>query len=272
MYVTKSFWAYDMIIGRDLMSDLGIDIHFSTTSVVWDGMEIPMKDRDATFEESFHVGDTVATEEAADRIRDILEAKYKAANLREICDKSMHLDAEKQEQLFQLLNKYETLFDGKLGQWEGDEYNIDLIEGAKPYHAKVFPIPRVHLETLKAEVQRLCDLGVLKRVNRSEWAAPTFIIPKKDGSVCFISDFRELNKWIKRRPYPIPKIHNLLLQLEGFQYASSLDLNMGYYHIKLNPDARKLCTIVLPLESLNTNDFQWGYVIVLTSFRRKCLT
>jgi len=246
MYATKSLGAYDMIIGRDLMSDLGIDIQFSATSVVWDGMEIPMKDRDATFEESFHVGDTVAMEEAADRIRDILEAKYEAANLREICDKSMHLDAEKQEQLFQLLNKYETLFDGKLGQWEGDEYNIDLIEGAKPYHAKAFPIPRVHLETLKAEVQRLCDLGVLKRVNRSEWAAPTFIIPKKDGSVCFILDFRELNKRIKRRPYPIPKIQNLLLQLEGFQYASSLDLNMGYYHIELNPDARKLCTIVLP--------------------------
>jgi len=38
----------------------------------------------------------------------------------------------------------------------------------------------------------------------------------------------------------------LLLKLEGFQYGTSLDLNMGYYHIKLNPDAKKLCTIVLP--------------------------
>ena len=73
-----------MIIGQDLMSDLGIDIQFSTTSVVWDQMEIAMKDCDATFEESFHVGDTVAMEEAADRIRDILKAKYKTANLREI--------------------------------------------------------------------------------------------------------------------------------------------------------------------------------------------
>jgi hypothetical protein len=73
------------------MSDLGINIQFSTTPVVWDGMEIPMKDCDATFEESFQVGDTVAMEEAADRISDILKAKYKAANLREICNKSMHL-------------------------------------------------------------------------------------------------------------------------------------------------------------------------------------
>jgi hypothetical protein len=88
-------------------------------------------------------------------------------------------------------------------------------------------------------------LGVLKKVNRSEWAAPTFIIPKKDGTVRFISDFRELNKRIKRKPFPIPKIQDLLLKLEGFQYATSLDLNMGYYHIELSPDSKWLCTIIL---------------------------
>jgi len=37
-----------------------------------------------------------------------------------------------------------------------------------------------------------------------------------------------------------------MLELECFQYGTSLDLNMGYYHIELNPISRKLCTIVLP--------------------------
>jgi hypothetical protein len=32
--------------------------------------------------------------------------------------------------------------------------------------------------------------------------------------------------------------------MEGFTFASALDLNMGYYHIKLDADAQKLCTIV----------------------------
>ena len=47
---------------------------------------------------------------------------------------------------------------------------------------------------------------VLKKINNSQWAAPTFIIPKKNNTVRFISDFRELNKRIKRKPFPIPKI------------------------------------------------------------------
>ena len=94
-------------------------------------------------------------------------------------------------------------------------------------------------------MERLVKIGVLKKANRSEWAAPTFIIPKKDGSVRFIPDFRELNKRILWKPYPIPNIQDMLLNLEGFQWATSLDLNMGYYHIRLDPASKQLCTVVL---------------------------
>ena len=34
--------------------------------------------------------------------------------------------------------------------------------------------------------------------------------------------------------------------MEGFTYASSSYLNMGYYHIELSPGAKQVCTIVLP--------------------------
>jgi hypothetical protein len=37
--------------------------------------------------------------------------------------------------------------------------------------------------------------------------------------------------------------------MEGFNFASELDLNMGYYHIKLDADAQKLCTIVFPWQT-----------------------
>jgi dihydroorotate dehydrogenase len=40
----------------------------------------------------------------------------------------------------------------------------------------------------------------------------------------------------------------MIRSMEGFSFASALDLNMGYYHIKLDHDvdAQKLCTIVFP--------------------------
>jgi hypothetical protein len=75
---------------------------------------------------------------------------------------------------------------------------------------------------------------------------PKFIIPKKNSTVRTISDFRELNKRIVRKPYPIPKISTILQELEGFIYATALDLNMGYYNIRLDLPASKMCTIIFP--------------------------
>ena len=66
-------------------------------------------------------------------------------------------------------------------------------------------------------------------MNDSEWGAPIWVIPKKDGkTVRFLSDLRELNKRIQQKPYPIPKVQDMLLKLEGFKYATAIDLNMGY--------------------------------------------
>jgi hypothetical protein len=69
---------------------------------------------------------------------------------------------------------------------------------------------------------------------------------RKNGTVRFILDFRKLNEEQKRKPYPIPKISQMLQELEKFPYATSLDLNMGHYTIRLHPDSQKLCTVVTP--------------------------
>jgi hypothetical protein len=77
-------------------------------------------------------------------------------------------------------------------------------------------------------------------------ACPTFTIANSDKTLRSITDLRELNNSIKRKPFPIPKVNDLLQKLEGFYLATSLDVNIGYYHIGLTPYASTLCTLVLP--------------------------
>jgi len=139
----------------------------------------------------------------------------------------------------------------------------------KKEHACAYNVPRCHIQTLKAEAERLVKIGVLKKVNRSEWAAPTFIIPKKDGSVRFISDFRELNKRILRKPCPIPNMQDMLLNLEGFQWATSLDLNIGCCHVRLDPASKQLCTIVLPFGKCEYQAIPMGLCNSLDIFQEK---
>ena len=92
----------------------------------------------------------------------------------------------------------------------------------------------------------MCDIGVLTKCNDSEWAAPTFIQPKKTGDVRVLNGFCVLNRYIKRKPYLLPKISDLLQKLEGITWATTLDLSMGNYHIVLDKASIYLCTIIVP--------------------------
>ena len=60
------------------------------------------------------------------------------------------------------------MFDKTLGNYTCTQYKIDLQKGPKPYHAKPFPIPKRHEQTLKIEVNRFVKVGVSKRKNDSE--------------------------------------------------------------------------------------------------------
>jgi hypothetical protein len=64
----------------------------------------------------------------------------------------------------------------------------------------------------------------------------------------------------------------MIRSMEGFIFASALDLNMGYYHIKLDADAQKLCTMVFPWENTNTNAYPWVSRLPQLFFKTSCLS
>jgi hypothetical protein len=69
---------------------------------------------------------------------------------------------------------------------------------------------------------------------------------KKKKTLCFLSNFWEVNTRLVRKPFPIPKTSMVLQEVERFSFATALHLNMGYYTIRLDPDASKMCTIIFP--------------------------
>ena len=243
---------YDMIIGRDLLKSLGMIIDFKHGVLRWDDVTIPMNRTKNKNKKEFNENFQLATEprtvqQATERITKILDANYEKANLADVVKRHCcHLSTKRREAILNLLVQYEDLFDGTLGSFHTKPVHLELKKDAVPKHHKAFPVAKIHEATLKKELDRLCKLGVLKKNSDSTWAAPTFIIPKKNGTVRFISDFRYLNKCLVRKPYPIPKIADVLQKIEGLEWATSLDLNMGYYTVHLDLYSQQLCTIVTP--------------------------
>ena len=60
----------------------------------------------------------------------------------------------------------------------------------------------------------------------------------------FITDYCRLNQKLVRNSYPLQVIRETMQHMEVFQYATSLDINMGYYTIRLLPASQNITIIV----------------------------
>jgi hypothetical protein len=185
-------------------------------------------------------------QEAEKRQNRILNADYHKVEVDPFVEELKHPTMDEKQILGKTLKKLPTLFDGGLGMLNIKPVRLELIDGSKPYHARPFPVPQSLEATTKKEMKRLIEIDVFNRSSDSEWAAPTFIQTKKTGHVRFLTDLKRLHSQIKIKPFPLPKISDLLKKLSGFKYATTIDLRMGYYHIPLDLEAQKLCKTILP--------------------------
>jgi hypothetical protein len=102
------------------------------------------------------------------------------------------------------------------------------------------------LKTFKKELDHLVRIGVLASQQETEWVLPSFIIPKKDGRMCWIRDLRQLNKVIRCKQYPLPIIADIFCMHSGYMFFTKLDVMMQYYRFELDKKSQDLCNIITP--------------------------
>ena len=158
-----------MIIGRDLQFALGLDIVWAKKNILWDGLTCPLKI-------SLSVARAMKQVEFFKQFEEIeqesytscsfVESTYEKADINKEVSVLTHLNTHQKQLLKTLLNNNDQLFDGTLGNWAIDPAKLELKESTKPYQGKLIPVPHVHKEILKKEVNRLLNLNILKRGKR----------------------------------------------------------------------------------------------------------
>ncbi|MGH3054897.1 MAG: reverse transcriptase family protein, partial [Gaiellaceae bacterium] len=86
------------------------------------------------------------------------------------------------------------------------------------------------------ELRKLLDLYLEKgwiRPSISPFSAPILFVKKKDGGLRMCVDYRGLNKITIKDKYPLPNIDELIDRLHGAKYFSKIDLQSGYYQVKV---------------------------------------
>jgi len=70
----------------------------------------------------------------------------------------------------------------------------------------------MELIVLKKQLQELLEKGLIQP-SVSPWKAPILFVKKKDGTLRFCMDYRELNRVTVKNKYPLPRIDDLVDQL-----------------------------------------------------------
>ena len=191
---------YDVILGADFLTKTGIDVRYSTGTIEWFENELPLRDPHILKDKDFaSMAEIIELQQEAEFFGmdwydpncyaiEILDAKYEMVPIDDVIQQLVHLNQKQKADIKHVLNKFTKLFDGTLGVYPHRKFHIDLEPNVKPKHARPYPIPIINQEAFKKELKHLCTIGVLSPQGASEWASPTFITPKKDGRVRWVSD------------------------------------------------------------------------------------
>jgi len=162
--------------------------------------------------------------------------------------KRTDLTADQKKSLWEIIAQYQDIFVLDLE----DIVPADLpphvidVQGAKPYSA---PHRRCHPEQ-RAEIERQVDIkiknGIMREAGPTEWAFPSVLVNKKDGTKRFVVDFRKLNELSKTDAYNPGNIEDALDLLGSKKLFSAYDLASSYHQNPLSPESIKYTSVRLP--------------------------
>lgn len=168
-----------------------------------------------------------------------LEAKETIADV----NINPELTEKQRGELLQLLQQYPDVLTDIPGDTNLAEHDIKLTS-TEPVRSRPYPVPHAMRETVKEEIRKMLDMGIIYRVD-SPYASPIVIVQKPgQKSSRFCIDYRKLNKITVFDSEPIGNADDIFAKLSKSKYLSKLDLAKGYWQIPVKEEYQKYTAFI----------------------------
>lgn len=145
-------------------------------------------------------------------------------------EKGTTLEAPKQVQ--ELIEEFSELFSSPtcLPPKRTSEHTNPLLLGSHPFRLRPYRYNAAQKDEIESQVKKLLENGWIRESN-SPYASPALLVKKKTGNWRLYVDYRRLNAMTIKNKYPLPVIDELLDELVGAQWFTTLDLSSGFHQI-----------------------------------------
>ena len=147
-----------------------------------------------------------------------------------------------------LLKEYHDLFSlekHEIGQTKAVTHKIVLRDlDTPPFKECFWRIPPPQVDEVREHLKLMLDAGAIRPSN-SPWCNAVVLVRKKDGSLRFCIDFRQLNALTKKDSHPLPRICEMLDSLVGSAYYSTFDLTSGFWQVPMDEESKQFTTFTL---------------------------
>ena len=121
------------------------------------------------------------------------------------------------------------------GHYRSEDHTIMpfiLEPGKQPPFGVLYPMSANELDTLREYGNKNLELGIIRH-STSAAASPLMFVPKKDGSLRPVVNYRALNAITVKNRYPLPLIADALDRLGGAKIFTKLDVKDAYNRIRI---------------------------------------
>jgi hypothetical protein len=134
-----------------------------------------------------------------------------------------------------LLQKYKDVFASKVSfpPPRSCEHSIPLVDGATPFFIRPYRYAPILKNEIETQVQEMLEAGLIQH-SSSPFSSPVLLVKKKDTTYIFCVDYRHMNAITLKGQYHVPIIEELLDELYGASWFSSLDLCASFHQIPMN--------------------------------------
>ncbi|PIK36770.1 hypothetical protein BSL78_26396 [Apostichopus japonicus] len=157
---------------------------------------------------------------------------------------SERLTEEKRNNVAKLLQRFDDILSDVPGRTQSTEHDV-YVTNEVPITQKAYRLPQAKRAEIKSQLEQMLEAGIIKP-SSSPWASPIVSVPKKDGSIRICTDYRKLNQVTKFDAYPIPRVDDIIDDVSGSPFISTLDLTKGYYQVPLSQAAREKSAFITP--------------------------